>query len=138
MEIQLLPTCTSGAAADRLASGAEIGAPVLHDDSLDGAAAHRAQLTTSVSDFEIEMGCAQFALGADIRVNAGAFVPDGCLKNSADTVIQSLHLLSRQLVRLPQRVKSSGKESFVSIHVADPSDNILVEKRGFYRDVMPT
>jgi hypothetical protein len=70
-----------------LASWAEVCPPVLHDDSLDEAAANGAEFTTSVSNLEIEMGCAQFALGANIRVNAGAFVPDGCLKNSADTVM---------------------------------------------------
>jgi hypothetical protein len=40
-----------------------------------------------MSNLEIEMGCAQFAIGADIGVNAGAFAADGCFKNSADTVM---------------------------------------------------
>jgi len=56
-----------------LASGAEVGATVLHQDPLDGAAANGAEFTTSVSNLETEMGCAQFAVGADIAVNAGAF-----------------------------------------------------------------
>jgi hypothetical protein len=34
-------------------------------------------------------------------------------------------------------VNPSGKESFVSVHVADSGDNTLVEKRGLYRDAMP-
>jgi hypothetical protein len=77
----------SGAAAESLASRAEVCPAVLHDDSLDGAAADRAEFATSMSDLEIEMGCAQFSLGADIGVNTGAFAADGCLKNSADTVM---------------------------------------------------
>jgi hypothetical protein len=70
-----------------LARGAEITATVLYHTPLDGAAAKGAEFTTSVSNLEIEMGCARFALGADISVNAGAFADDGCLKNSTDTVM---------------------------------------------------
>ena len=77
----------SGAAAERLASRAEVCPAVLHDDSLDGAAANGAEFTTSVSNLEIEMGCARFALGADIGVNASTFAADGCLKNSANSVM---------------------------------------------------
>jgi len=87
VEIQLLTTCRSGAAAERLAPWAEVCPPVLHDDSFDGTAANRAEFTTSVGNLETEMGCAQFALGADIRVNAGAFIADGCLKNSTDATV---------------------------------------------------
>jgi hypothetical protein len=87
VDIQLLTACKSAAATERLASRAEVCAPVLHDDSLDGTSANGAEFTTPVSNLEIEMGCAQFSLGANIRVNAGAFVPDGCLKNSAGTVM---------------------------------------------------
>jgi hypothetical protein len=86
-EIQLLPTCTLVAAAGSLAPWAEVGAPVLYDDPLDGAAANGAQFATSVSNLEVAVSCAQLALRADIRVNAGAFAADGCLKNSADTVM---------------------------------------------------
>jgi len=44
----------------------------LHQDSLDGADANGAGFASSMSDLEIEMGCAQLALGADITILAGA------------------------------------------------------------------
>jgi hypothetical protein len=34
-------------------------------------------------------------------------------------------------------VDASGKEGFISIHIADPGNDTLVEKRGFYWNVMP-
>jgi hypothetical protein len=34
-------------------------------------------------------------------------------------------------------VNSSGKESFISVHIADSGHNTLIEQRGLYRDVMP-
>ena len=34
-------------------------------------------------------------------------------------------------------MNSSGKESFVSVHIANSGDNALVEKRSLYRYVMP-
>jgi len=77
----------SGAAAESLASRAEVCPAVLHDDPLDGTAASGAKFTTSMSNFEIEMRCAQCAVRANIGVNAGAFAADGCLKNLADTVM---------------------------------------------------
>ena len=45
-----------------MASGAEVGAAVLHRDPLDGAAANGAGLASSMSNLKIEMGCAQCAL----------------------------------------------------------------------------
>jgi len=74
-------------AAERLASGAEVCAAVLHHDPLNGAAANRAGLTSSMSNLEIEMGCAQLALGADVAIHTGAFAADGCPQNSADTIM---------------------------------------------------
>ena len=70
-----------------MASGAEAGAAVLHRDPLDGAAANGAGLTSLMSNPEIEMSCAQFALRADIGIHAGAFAADGCLENSIDTIM---------------------------------------------------
>jgi hypothetical protein len=46
-----------------LASGAEVGAAVLHDDSLDGAAANRAGSASLMSNLKIEMGCASSPSG---------------------------------------------------------------------------
>jgi hypothetical protein len=40
-----------------------------------------------MSNLEIEMGCAQLAPGADVRIHTGAFAADGCLKNAADVVM---------------------------------------------------
>jgi hypothetical protein len=40
-----------------------------------------------MSNLEIEMGCAQLALGADVSIHAGAFAADGCPKNSADAIM---------------------------------------------------
>ena len=59
--VQLLPPSMSRAAVETLASRAEVCPAVLHDDSLDGAAANGAEFTTSVGNLEIEMGCAQLA-----------------------------------------------------------------------------
>jgi len=58
----------------RLASGAEVGAAVLHQDPLDGAAANGAGLASLVNNLKIEMGCAQLALRADIGIHAGALL----------------------------------------------------------------
>jgi len=44
----------------------------LHQDSLDGADANGAGFASSMSDLEIEMGCAQLALGADVAIHADA------------------------------------------------------------------
>jgi len=54
-----------------LACGAEIGATVLHQTPLDGATANGAGFTSSMSNLEIEMGCAQLALRADVSISAG-------------------------------------------------------------------
>jgi len=62
-----------GPESKRLASGAQVGAPVLHHDSLDGTATNRAGFASLMSNLEIEMSCAQLPLGADIRIHAGAF-----------------------------------------------------------------
>jgi len=55
-----------------LASGAEAGATVLHQDPLDSAAPNRAEFASSMSDLEIEMGCAQLALKTEVSIHAGA------------------------------------------------------------------
>jgi len=70
-----------------LASGAEAGATVLHEDPLNGAAANGAAFASLMSNLKIEMSCAQLALGADVGIHAGAFAADGCPKNSADVII---------------------------------------------------
>jgi len=57
-----------------LAPGAEAGAAVLHQDPLDGAAANGAGFAFSMSNLEIEMSCAQLALGADVGIHAGALL----------------------------------------------------------------
>jgi len=59
-------------AAKRLASGAKVGAAVLHHDPLDGAATNGAGFASPMSNIEIEMGCAQLALGADVAIHADA------------------------------------------------------------------
>ncbi|GAG02992.1 unnamed protein product, partial [marine sediment metagenome] len=48
-----------------------------------------------------------------------------------------MHFFGRQVVGFSQGVNPSGKEGFIGIHVADSSDDTLVEKRCFYGDVMP-
>ena len=47
---------------ERLASGAEAGATVLHEDPLDGVAANGAGFASLMSNLKIEMSCAQLAL----------------------------------------------------------------------------
>ena len=63
----------SEAGTNRLASGAEVSATVLHQDPLDGAAANGAGLASPMSNLKIEMGCAQLALGTNVGIHAGAF-----------------------------------------------------------------
>ena len=46
---------------ERLTSGAEVGAAVLHRDAPDGAAANGAGFASFMSNLEIEMGYAHFA-----------------------------------------------------------------------------
>jgi len=70
-----------------LASGAEAGAAVLHQDPLDGAAANGAGFASLMSNLKIEMSCAQLALGADVGTHTGTFATDGCPENSADALI---------------------------------------------------
>jgi len=70
-----------------LASGAEAGATVLHNEPLDGAAANRAGFASLMSNLKIEVGCAQLALGTDVSIHAGAFADYGCPENSADALI---------------------------------------------------
>jgi hypothetical protein len=57
----------------RLASGAEVGAAVLHQDPLDGAAANGAKFASPMSNLKIKMGCAQLTLGANVGIHASAF-----------------------------------------------------------------
>jgi len=45
-----------------------------------------------MSNLKIEMGCAQFALGANVGIHAGAFAADGCPKNPTNAVISSLRI----------------------------------------------
>jgi len=72
---------------NRLASGAEAGAAVLHEDPLDVAAVNGAGFASLMSNLKIKVSCAQLALGADVGIHAGAFAADGCPKNSADAMI---------------------------------------------------
>ena len=72
---------------ERLASGAEVSAAVLHRDPFDGAAANRAGLASLMGNLKVEMSCAQLALGADVSIHAGAFVANGFPKNSADAIM---------------------------------------------------
>jgi len=76
-----------GPGTTRLASGAEAGATVLHQDPLDGAAANGAGLASLMSNLKIEMGCAQLALGTDVGIHAGAFAADGCPRNPMNAMI---------------------------------------------------
>jgi len=76
-----------GPAAERLASGAEAGATVLHQDPLDGAAANGAGFAPPMSNLEIGVSCAQLALGADVGIHAGAFAANGCLENPTNVLI---------------------------------------------------
>ena len=87
VQIQPLPAFISEDWNQGLASGTEAGAAVLYRDPLDGAAASGAEFASSMSNLKIRMCCAQFALGADIGVHAGAFAADGCPENSADIVM---------------------------------------------------
>jgi hypothetical protein len=64
---------------ERLASGAEAGASVLHRDPLDGAAANEAGFASFMGNLKIEMSCAQLALGTNVGIHTGAFAADGCL-----------------------------------------------------------
>ena len=76
----------------RLASGAEAGAAVLHQDPLDGAAANGAGFASLMRNLEIKMGCAQLALRADVGIHAGAFAANGCPKNPTNTVMYDLRI----------------------------------------------
>jgi hypothetical protein len=87
VQLQPLSFLYQGPTTERLASGAEAGAAVLHRDPLDGAAANGAGLASSMSNLEIEMGCAQLALGTDVGIHAGTFAADGCLKDFANTIM---------------------------------------------------
>lgn len=58
----------------------------MHYDPLDGATANRAGSAYTMSNLEIEIGCAQLALGIDLAIHAGAFAADGCSKNPADAL----------------------------------------------------
>jgi hypothetical protein len=40
-----------------------------------------------MSNLKIEMGCAQLTLGADVAINTGALVADGCPQNFADAIM---------------------------------------------------
>jgi len=59
----------------------------LHQDPLDGAAANGARFASLMGNLEIEMGCAQLVLGADVSIHAGAFAPNACPENSANAMI---------------------------------------------------
>jgi len=45
---------------------------VLDENSLDGAAPNGAGFASSMGDLEVEMGCAQLALGTDAGIHADA------------------------------------------------------------------
>ena len=72
-QIEPLLASISDAVARRLALRAEVGAAVLNGNPLDGAAADRAGFVSFMSNLKVGMGCAQLALGTDIRIHAGAF-----------------------------------------------------------------
>ena len=72
--------------AKRLAPGAEVTAPLLYRDPLDGAATDGARFSSSVSNLEITMSCAQLALRTDVGVHARPFAIDGCPENFADAM----------------------------------------------------
>jgi hypothetical protein len=47
---------------------------VLNRDALDGATANGAEFASPMSNLEVEMGCAQLALRADVGIHAGALL----------------------------------------------------------------
>ena len=56
--------------------GAKVAAAVSDCKTLDRGTADRAGLAAKVSNTEVELGCAQFAIRTFIRVDAGAFAVD--------------------------------------------------------------
>ena len=56
-----------------LASGAEVAAAVLHHAPLNVTPTNGAGFASPMRKLEIEMGCAQLALGADVGIHADAF-----------------------------------------------------------------
>ena len=70
-----------------MAFRAEITAPVLYRDPLDGAATDGAGFASFMSNLEIEVGCAQSALRADIGIHAGAFAVDARPEDIADAIM---------------------------------------------------
>jgi len=90
-----------------------------------------------MSNPEITVGCAQLSLRANVGIHACAFAVDGGPKDLAYGMTQSLYFLTREVVCSSQRMNSSSKEGFIGIHVTDPGDNTLVEKRRFYRGATP-
>ena len=73
VQMQPRPAFISGAQDKKVASRAEVGAMVLYQDSLDGAAANRAWFAPSMSKLKIEIGFAQLALCEELGIHAGAF-----------------------------------------------------------------
>jgi len=61
-EFHIMPVLYQRPGTKRLASGAEAGATVLHQDPLNGAAANGAGFASLMSNLKIEMSCAQLAL----------------------------------------------------------------------------
>ncbi len=73
--------------AKRLTCGAEIAAPVLYWDPLDGAATDGTGFTPSMSNLEITLGSAQLALRANVGVHTSAFAVDACPEDIADAIM---------------------------------------------------
>ncbi len=77
-----------------MASGAEITAPVLYRDPLDGAATDGAGFASFMSNLEIEVGCAQSAVRTDVGIHAGTFALDARPEDIADAITQSSHFFA--------------------------------------------
>jgi len=60
-----------------LAVRAEVCSPIPHQNALDGTMANRASLPFPVGNLKIKLGTAELPAGADVGINAGAFIANG-------------------------------------------------------------
>ena len=116
-----------------LAIRAKVRTPAANSEALNSGVAGVASLPPTMGYLEEEMGQTPLAVGLLVGIDASTTMSDGSDEYLANGPMQTFCFLCRKVFGSLQRTDSSGKEGFVSIHVANTSYDVLIEKQRFYR-----
>ncbi len=116
-----------------MALGAKVATAVSHRNALNSSAADCAAVATeAVGHLELKVAVAGLTAGREVRVLARPLVADSCPYYLLIGVRKWLALCRGEAPSHSKRLDPGGKQGFVSIHVTDAGDAVLVDEQCFY------